>query len=581
MEKESAPERSPSPATESTKTKDEDTTPQQSDQDVAPAPTPLEPEKERTALQTAVLMFALCASVFLAALDVTIVTTALPTISSYFKTSMAYTWVGSAYMLSSAASTPIWGKVSDIWGRKPILLVVSAIFFFGSALAAAAINIDMLIAGRAVQGLGGGGLLTLVNICISDLFSMRNRAKYYGFIGMTWAFASAIGPILGGVLTEKVSWRWCFYINLPITGVAFFIIAFLLHLDTPKTPVVAGLLAVDWLGSISIAGATVMFLLGLTLGGVIHPWDSPIVLCLLIFGPLLFVVFLAIEWKVAKYPIMPLEMFENTSNIASLLGVFFHGMMMVIGSFFVPLYFQSVLGATALLSGVWLLPLALSLSFSSAGTGLYISKTGRYMDCIRVAFTLSVLGFGLLYDLPLGKTWSKIIIYQIICGLGVGPNFQSLLLALQNQVKPHHYASVTATLGFTRNLATAIGVVVGNVVFQNSMLKQEPHLKANLSPQAAEMLSGKNAEASVFFVNTLPALERDIARAAYYASLRNVWLTAIAFAAAGLISCIFIKGRKLSKVHEKVETGLAAEERKARDRKAAAEAKTTGEKDIV
>lgn len=415
---------------------------------------------------------------------------------------------------------------------------------------------------------------------------------------MTWAFASAIGPILGGVLTEKVSWRWCFYINrkpspphacqtstnyttVPITGAAFFIIAFVLHLDTPKTPIVAGLLAVDWLGSITIACATVMFLLGLTFGGVIHPWDSPVVVCLLIFGPLLFLVFLTIEWKVAKYPIMPLEMFENPSNIASLLGVFFHGLMMVIGSFFMPLYFQSVLGATALLSGVWLLPLALSLSVTSAGTGVYISKTGRYMDCIRIAFAFSVLGFGLLYDLPLGKTWSKIIIYQIICGLGIGPNFQSLLLALQNQVKPHHYATVTATLGFTRNLATAIGVVVGNVIFQNSMLKQEPYLKANLSPEAAEMLSGKNAEASVFLVKKLPPLQRDIARAAYYSSLRNVWLTALAFAAAGLISCMFIKGRKLSKVHEKVDTGLAAEERKAREREAARETKAPEEKDVV
>ena len=368
---------------------------------------------------------------------------------------------------------------------------------------------------------------------------------------------------------------------MPITGAAFFIIAFVLHLDTPKTPVVGGLFAVDWLGSISIAGATVMFLLGLTFGGVIHPWDSPIVLCLLIFGPLLFLVFLAIEWKVAKYPIMPLEMFENPSNIASLLGVFFHGLMMIIGSFFMPLYFQSVLGASALLSGVWLLPLALSLSFTSAGTGWYISSTGRYMDCIRVAFAFSVLGFGILYDLPLGKTWSKIIIYQIICGLGIGPNFQSLLLALQNQVKPHHYATVTATLGFTRNLATAIGVVVGNVVFQNSMLKQESYLKASLGPEVAELLSGKNAESSVFLVDKLPTLQRDIARAAYYSALRNVWLTAVAFAAAGLITCVFIKGRELSKVHEKVETGLAAEERKAKDRKAAAEAKITGKRDIV
>lgn len=368
---------------------------------------------------------------------------------------------------------------------------------------------------------------------------------------------------------------------MPITGVAFLILAFVLHLDTPKTPVVAGLLAVDWLGSISIAGATVMFLLGLTFGGVIHPWDSPIVLCLLIFGPLLFLVFLAIEWKVARYPIMPLEMFENPSNIASLLGVFFHGMMMVIGSFFMPLYFQSVLGATALLSGVWLLPLALSLSFTSAATGWYISTTGRYMDCIRVACTFSVLGFGLLYDLPLGKTWSKIIIYQLICGFGIGPNFQALLLALQNQTKPHHYATVTATLGFTRNLATAIGVVVGNVVFQNSMLKQEPYLEASLGPEVAEMLSGKNAEANVFLVDKLPSFQRDIARAAYHSSLKNVWLTSLAFAAAGLITCVFIKGRELSKVHEKVETGLAAEERKARERKDAVGGKTSEEKVVV
>lgn len=355
----------------------------------------------------------------------------------------------------------------------------------------------------------------------------------------------------------------------------------MLHLDTPKTPVVAGLLAVDWFGSISIAGATVMFLLGLTFGGVIHPWDSPVVLCLLIFGILLFLVFLAIEWKVAKYPVMPLEIFENPSNIASLIGVFCHGMMMILGSFFLPLYFQSVLGATALLSGVWSLPLALSLSVTSAGTGAYISATGRYMDCIRLAFVFSVLGFGLLYDLPVGKTWSKIIIYQIICGLGVGPNFQSLLLALQNQVKPHHYATVTATLGFTRNIATAIGVVIGNVVFQNSMLKQESYLKASLSPEAAEMLSAKNAEASVFLVDKLPVLERDIARAAYYSSLRNVWITGVAFAAAGLITCVFIKGRELSKVHQKVETGLAAEERKAQERKAAAAAKIPEEKDVV
>jgi fucose permease len=179
----------------------------------SPPPNNANPEASRTALETTIIMLSLCASVFLAALDTTIITTALPTISEYFHSNAGYTWIGSAYLLANAASTPSWGKFSDIWGRKPILLVAAAIFFIGSLLAGVSVSIGMLIAARAIQGIGGGGLIILVNICISDLFSMRNRGTYFGVIGMVWAFASAVGPILGGVFTEKVSWRWCFYIN--------------------------------------------------------------------------------------------------------------------------------------------------------------------------------------------------------------------------------------------------------------------------------------------------------------------------------------------------------------------------------
>lgn len=171
------------------------------------------PEASRTTLETSIIMGSLGISVFLAALDNTIITTALPTISEHFHSNAGYTWIGSAYLLANAASTPSWGKFSDIWGRKPILLAAAAIFFIGSLLAATSVNIGMLITARAIQGTGGGGLIVLVNICISDLFSMRDRGKYFGIIGMVWAFASTVGPILGGVFTEKVSWRWCFYIN--------------------------------------------------------------------------------------------------------------------------------------------------------------------------------------------------------------------------------------------------------------------------------------------------------------------------------------------------------------------------------
>lgn len=172
-----------------------------------------DPEAAHTRLEIIIIMASLCASVFLAALDTSIVTTALPTISEYFGSSAGYTWIGSAYMLANAASTPSWGKFSDIWGRKPILLCAAVVFFIGSLLAAVSVSVGMLIAARAIQGVGGGGLIILVNICISDLFSMRKRGQYFGMVGMVWALASAIGPILGGVFTEKVSWRWCFYIN--------------------------------------------------------------------------------------------------------------------------------------------------------------------------------------------------------------------------------------------------------------------------------------------------------------------------------------------------------------------------------
>lgn len=328
--------------------------------------TPLE---ERGRGRIALIMFALGMAVFLAALDVTIITTALPTISEYFHSSAGYTWIGSAYLLGNAASVPSWGKISDIFGRKPILLLANVIFMVGSLVAALANSIGMLIAARAIQGIGGGGLVTLVNICISDLFSMRRRGAYFGIIGGVWALASAIGPVIGGVFTEKVTWRWCFYINLPLDGAAFLIILFFLDLKTPKTPFIQGFKAIDWLGSLLIVGGVLMFLFGMEYGGVTYPWASATVVCLIVFGILTLVLFVLQEKFVAKYPVMPLRIFGNQSNIASFGVCFIHGFVFISSSYYLPLYFQAVRGASPLLSGVYILPSALALSFGSMATG--------------------------------------------------------------------------------------------------------------------------------------------------------------------------------------------------------------------
>jgi EmrB/QacA subfamily drug resistance transporter len=389
---------------------------------------------QRSKFKLAMIMLSLCICVLLAALDITIVTTALPTIAEVFQSAAGFTWIGSAYLIASAAGTPIWGKISDIFGRKPMLLLANLIFLLGSALAGGAQDMNMLIAARAVQGIGGGGLIVLVNIVISDLFAMRDRGQYFGMIGGVWALASSLGPIVGGLLTQKVSWRWAFYINLPLDGAAFIILLFVLDLHTPKTALQEGLRAVDWLGSLVMVGGTVMLLLGLEMGGVTFPWNSATIISLIVFGVVTLVVFFLVEYRVALYPLIPLDIFSKRANLAPLGVCFLHAFVFISASYFLPLYFQAVLNATPILSGVYLLPTALSLSFISAMTGIFIRKWGSYRPWIWGGMAIMTLGFGLFIDLKTDSSWAKIILYQIVQGIGVGPNFQAPLIALQSQV---------------------------------------------------------------------------------------------------------------------------------------------------
>lgn len=336
---------------------------------------------------------------------------------------------------------------------------------------------------------------------------------------------------------------------------------FFLKLKHARTPFIAGIKSIDWVGVVTIVGGVVMFLLGLESGGVSHPWASAYTLCLIIFGILTFGLFFLNEWKFAKYPIMPLYLFNNRSACASFASAFLHGFVFISGSYFLPFYFQTVLSATPLLSGVYIFPYALSLSIQSAVIGVLIKKTGRYREPIWFGFVFMTLGFGLFIDLDPTANWAKIVIYQIIAGLGVGPNFQSPLIALQSTIKPQDIAAATGTFGFIRQLSTSLSVVLGGVVFTNVLARQAPQLASVLPANVVARLAASSSGSNAAYLQTLPADQKAIVNRAYTHSLRQMWIFYTVVSALAILVSLLIGKRVLSKTHEQTVTGLREQER--------------------
>ncbi|GKT91160.1 MFS drug transporter [Colletotrichum tofieldiae] len=533
---------------------------------------------DRSRAQTIILMLALCMAVFLAALDAVIITTALPTIAQEVGASdSGFAWIGAAYLLANAASVMFWGKVSDVFGRKPILVITNVVFMAGSLISALARTLTMLVAGRVVQGLGGGGLMALVNITIGDLFSPRERGMYFGMVGAVWGLASGIGPLIGGGLTENVSWRWCFWINLPISGVSLLILVYSLRIHTPKTPLLKGLMAIDWLGTLTFTGATLMLLLGLQFGGLRNPWDSPTVICLIVFGCITYIVFTLVE-RFAKYPLMPGSLFHDTSVVFCYVANFCHGLGFAAIAFFLPLYFQTVLGASPIRSGVWLLATALPLAVCTIGVGVMIKKTGRYNEIIRVSTALTSIAFGLLVTLPPRRDWPRLVLFQILGALGIAPNLQALLIALQALVRPMDVAAATATFAFVRHVGLGVGVVAGQVIFQSVMGRHESVLlDAGIPEDIAESFGSGSTIAAHEMMEGLSVEQREVARAVVTDGISKLWIFFCVASGVGLVSTFFIRQVELSRVHMETKTGLEAEEARVVEDRRARESERDGE----
>ena len=401
-----------------------------SDEYKSAAAAPVNGGNPLTHRQILVVFSALMLGMLLAALDQTIVATALPTIVGDLGGLNHLSWVVTAYLLTSTAVTPLYGKVSDLFGRKALFQIAIVLFLLGSVLSGLSQNMAELIAFRAIQGLGGGGIFAMVMAIIGDIVPARDRGKYQGLIGAVFAAASVLGPLAGGFLTDSLSWRWIFYVNLPIGIVAFAVTAVVLKLPVNRTRHY-----IDFLGSALVAAAVTGILLITVWGGNTYAWTSNTIIGLGIGSALLIAAFIFVELH-SPDPVLPLRLFRNQIfSVSSVLG-FVTGFLMFGAIIFLPEYQQVVRGASAIKSGLMLIPLTLGVVLASIGSGALISKRGKYKVYPIAGSVVVAVGLLLMSTLKIDTTYANQAVMMFVTGFGIGLSMQVIVLATQNGVDP-------------------------------------------------------------------------------------------------------------------------------------------------
>jgi EmrB/QacA subfamily drug resistance transporter len=407
---------------------------------------------------------------FLAALDQTIVATALPQIVQDLHGGSHLSWVVTAYLLTSTVTVPLYGKLSDLVGRRPLFIFAISVFLVGSALSGLSQNMGQLILFRGLQGLGAGGIIPLALIVIGDLFSPRERGRYQGYTGAMFGLSSIVGPLLGGFLTDNVSWRWIFYVNIPIGAVALFVIVTTMHLPFERKEH-----RIDYLGAAVLTGAVVCLLLVATWGGVTYDWGSGQILALAVTSLALFVAFVMVERRAAE-PVLPLSLFRSSvftvSNVASVvIGAAMFGTII-----YIPLFVQGVIGGSATNSGIVLIPLMLAVVSAVIVSGQIVTRTGRYKVFPIVGSALSLVGFWMLTRLTVDSTSGEATLAMVVIGLGIGQMMQTYTLAVQNDARREEMGVATATTQFSRSIGGTLGVAAfGTILLQRTATEAALH----------------------------------------------------------------------------------------------------------
>ncbi|CAE6468598.1 unnamed protein product [Rhizoctonia solani] len=496
--------------------------------------TTIAPTSQKKDARFWLIFVAICASTFLSALELTSVSTALPTIVDALR-GQEFAWIGSAYTLGSTAFMPMSGGLADIFGRRPIMLASLVIFAVGSAICGAAPNMSALIAGRTIQGIGGGGILTLTDIIVSDLVSLAERGPYMGIVGAVWAIASAIGPPVGGAFAEK-NWRWLFYINIPIVGLAMILVLLFLNLNTPKDSFSEKIRRIDWIGNILVIGSTTSVVLALTWAGAVHPWKSYQVLVPLILGLLGLVATFVYEFNWATEPILPRELLWNRTSLSGYLGVFLHGILMTGVVYYLPTYYQGSKGASPIRSGVDLFGIAFTVAPFAILTGVSAVVFKKYRPQNYVAWVMATIGLGLLSTIKADSSMAKSIGFQVIVGIGAGILYASTTFPVLAPLPVTLNASALALLAFIRTFAGTYGVAIGSSVLQTELGKRLPPQFSALFPGGTEI-----AFSAIPFIASLEEPLRTQVREAFAESLAVLWRVFIGVAGAGFISVFLMR----------------------------------------